>query len=303
MKKLHKIILVLCVIVISALAVSCKKEKVEYPPLLTEEEVLERLKETYGEEFEIRSKRDLLSLGKWIHAPGPYSDLAEGLVYEASPESDPSFVFNVYTYRCYGNASPIPFDKSGGLQADLEYHDCYGQDLLEKRFKEKAKKYGIAYTITYDGFYEGYRSSEEAYIARIKDEYEEFSKDFIDTKDYHTSVDFNIFIREEKLEEMAEKISLCVTELMEEYHYEPWNYDPLQYKPWQYIPEMDLQTSIIIDVKFIFKDREESSFLGRNLFYRRWGNYSEDGDFDISKELLISDMKKEIQEEKNRLQK
>ena len=285
MKKLHKIILVLCVIVISALAVSCKKEKVEYPPLLTEEEVLERLKETYGEEFEIRSKRDLLSLGTWIHAPGPYSDLAEGLVYEASPESDPSFVFNVYTYRCYGNASPIPFDKSGGLQAELEYHDCYGQDLLEKRFKEKAEEYGIVYTTKYKGFYEGYRSSEEAHIARVKGEYEEFSKDFIDTKDYHTSIKYYINIREEKIEEMSEKIALCISELMEEYHYEVG---------------MNFFSTVGIQVKFKDKEGEEETtdYVGRILF-----DDNRKEKFNIKKEILMRDLENEVKEGKHRYEK
>ncbi|WP_077609449.1 hypothetical protein [Clostridium sp. Marseille-P2415] len=284
MKKLYKFMLILFVVIISALLVSCKKEKVEYPPLLTEEEVLERLKETYGEEFEIRSKRDLLSLGTWIHAPGPYSDLADGLVYEASPESDPSFVFNVYTYRCYGNASPIPFSKSGGLQAELEYHDCYGQDILEKRFKEKAKKYGIVYTTKYGGFYDGYEFSEEARIARIKGEYEEFSKDFIDIKSYHTGIKYYIYIRDENIEEMAEKISLCVLELMEEYHYKEG---------------MCFDSSILIQVRFKDKEGEEKStdYVGRVLF----DEYGDEA-FNIKKEVLMHDLENVVEEEKNRFQ-
>ncbi|WP_077609448.1 hypothetical protein [Clostridium sp. Marseille-P2415] len=281
MRKLHKLILVLCAVLISILVVSCKKEKVEYPPLLTEEEVLERLEKTYGKEFEIRSKTDLLSLGKLVKAPGPYSDIAGGFVYEASPKSDSSFVFKVYTYRAYGNASPIPFSKSGGLQIEPEYYECYGPDLLEQRFREKAKKYGITYETEYEGFRDGNSTSEEANDARRRGKV--WIPDF-EEKDYHIAMSYNIYIKEVEIEEMAEKLSLCITELMKEYCYEVG---------------MNLYSSI--DIQVCFKDRdgkeETTSYVGRNLFCKRWG--LESGEFDISKEFLIRDLKQAVEEEKN----
>ncbi|WP_077609447.1 hypothetical protein [Clostridium sp. Marseille-P2415] len=270
MKQLHKLIIVLCVVLTYTLLVSCKKEKVEYPPLLTEEEVLERLRDTYGEEFEIRRKIDLLSLGYWVKAP--YGDLAEGIAYEVSPKSDSSFIFKVYTYRTYGNASPIPFSKSGGLHAELEYRDCYGQDLLEVRFQKKAEKYGIDYETEYGGF--------RAYPKVKKDD-----KSLIDKKDYHTSIKYYIYIKEEDIEEMAERISACVTELMEEYNYEKG----INFNSW-------------ITLQVLFKDKEEkvetTNFIGRTLFDKRAGK-----EFDISKEALIYDMKNALEEKKNRFQK
>lgn len=265
-KRLHRYLIIAVTVVMCLFLAGCKKEEVVYPPLWTETEVLERLKETYGEEFVIHNKTDLLSLGEVVKAPGPYSDIAEGMVYEASPVKDPSFLFKVYTYRTYGNASPIPFSKSGGVQAELEYHDCYGQDLLNRRFQKEAESFGIVYEVRYDGF--------RAYPMLGEKKYS-----LIDRQAYHTWFNYYIYINEEEVEKLAENLSACLVSLMQKY---------------EYSEDTNFNTAIFIRINVTDKNGENGiTSVGRVLF-DKYG----DEMFDSGEKKLIDDMMKAIQEKK-----